>query len=371
MIPALTNHLWQSTLFVLVAALVAAALRKNGAHVRHRVWLVASLKFLVPFSFLMSLGAFVPTLTPPPATTTTAAPSFSIAVDQIAEPFSAIVSPAIATSPTRPAADWTAIAIVTIWAIGFIVVALMRLRDWRRVRAAMRASTPASLASPVPVRSSPGLLEPGVVGFVRPVLLVPAGIEQQLTAKQLEAVLAHELCHVKRRDNLTSAVHMVVEAIFWFHPLVWFVGARLIDERERACDEHVLRVCGEPQVYAESILNVCKLYVESPIACVSGVGGADLKKRVKAILVNRVELQLSLTRKLTLAIVAVLAIALPLVLGAIVAPLRAQSSSSTAAQTPPRIRLRPAGQDVRSDAPRTRTKRTRPDRVRPATSLFR
>jgi uncharacterized protein (TIGR03435 family) len=181
------------------------------------------------------------------------------------------------------------------------------------------------------------LLEPGVVGVWRPVLLLPAGIEQRLTPRQLEAVLAHELCHVRRRDNLTSAIHMVVEAAFWFHPLVWFIGARLVDERERACDEYVLRVCGEPRIYAESILNVCKLYVESPIACVSGVsglaspkpffggGGSDLRKRVAAILVNRVGLQLSVTRKLTLAIAAVLAIVLPLAAGMLIAPVGAQS----------------------------------------------
>ena len=63
MIAALTNHLWQSTLFVLAAGVVAAALRKNGAHVRHRVWLIASLKFLVPFSVLMSLGGALPRFT--------------------------------------------------------------------------------------------------------------------------------------------------------------------------------------------------------------------------------------------------------------------------------------------------------------------
>jgi uncharacterized protein (TIGR03435 family) len=126
---------------------------------------------------------------------------------------------------------------------------------------------------------------------------------------------------------------MIVEAVFWFHPLVWWVGARLVDERERACDEHVLRVCGEPQAYAESILNVCKLYVESPLACVSGVGGSDLRKRVAAILVNRVGLQLSLVRKVTLAIAAVLAIALPLATGMIVAPLGAQSPPVNGAGT--------------------------------------
>jgi len=56
----------------------------------------------------------------------------------------------------------------------------------------------------------------------------------QLEDVHLEAVVAHELWHVRRRDNLAGALHMVVEAMFWFHPLVWWVGARLVDERERA-----------------------------------------------------------------------------------------------------------------------------------------
>src|SRR6185295_14490363 len=103
-----------------------------------------------------------------------------------------------------------------------------------------------------------------------------------------------------------SAIHMVVEAAFWFHPLVWFVGARLVDERERACDEHVLRVCGEPRTYAESILSVCKIYVESPVICVSGVSGSDLKKRIEAIMINRIGLQLNLFGKTALTLAALL-----------------------------------------------------------------
>jgi uncharacterized protein (TIGR03435 family) len=166
------------------------------------------------------------------------------------------------------------------------------------------------------------------------VLLLPAGLDSHLTPAQLEAVLAHELCHVRRRDNLTSAIHMVVEAAFWFHPLVWFVGARMVEERERACDEHVLRVCAEPQVYAESILNVCKRYVESPLACVSGVGGSDLRKRVAAILVNRVGSHLSLARKMTLGTVAVLALVLPLVAGMLSASAAATSDQAAGAAAP-------------------------------------
>ena len=77
-------------------------------------------------------------------------------------------------------------------------------------------------------------------GVWKPVLLLPDGIQERMTPAQLQAVLAHELCHVSRQDNLTAAIHMVVEAIFWFHPFVWWIRARSVEERERACDEEVL-----------------------------------------------------------------------------------------------------------------------------------
>jgi uncharacterized protein (TIGR03435 family) len=189
----------------------------------------------------------------------------------------------------------------------------------------VRASTLVPIANVIPVRSAPGLLEPGVVGIWRPVLLMPRGIEEHLTPQQLEAVLAHERCHVRRRDNLTSAIHMIVEAVFWFHPFVWLIGARIVNERERACDEYVLRECREPHTYAESIVNVCKFYVESPLTCVSGVTGSDLKRRIAAIMVNRIGSRLNTSRKVALAIAAALAILLPLVAGLVTAPLRASA----------------------------------------------
>jgi beta-lactamase regulating signal transducer with metallopeptidase domain len=117
------------------------------------------------------------------------------------------------------------------------------------------------LAASIKVMSSSALLEPAVFGIFRPVLLLPEGITAHLTPTQLEAIFAHELCHIRRRDNLMTALHMVAEAVFWFYPLVWWLGARLIDERERACDEAVVQSGNEPRVYAEAILEVCKFYL--------------------------------------------------------------------------------------------------------------
>jgi bla regulator protein BlaR1 len=156
------------------------------------------------------------------------------------------------------------------------------------------------------------VMEPGVVGLWRPVLLVPSGIEDDLTSRQLAAVLTHELCHIRRRDNVTAAVHMIAEAVFWFHPLVWWIGSRLVDERERACDEEVVRTLGEPQTYAEGIVSVCKRYVESPLACVSGVSGSNVKNRIRDIMTNRAVAKLGVAKKAVLAAVGTVAVIAPI-----------------------------------------------------------
>ena len=136
---------------------------------------------------------------------------------------------------------------------------------------------------PIRALSCPARLEPGVFGIYEPVLLLPEGIADYLPAAQLEMIVAHEVCHVRRRDNLTAAIHMVVEAIFWFHPLVWWIRGRLVEERERACDEEVLRTISDPGTYAEGILNVCKFYLAAPMICVSGITGSALGKRIASI----------------------------------------------------------------------------------------
>jgi bla regulator protein BlaR1 len=131
---------------------------------------------------------------------------------------------------------------------------------------------------------------------------------------------------VARRDNLMTAIHMAVEAVFWFHPLVWWIGARMVEERERACDEEVLRLGKEPEVYAEGILKVCRFYVESPIECVSGVTGSDLKRRIEGIMAHRGAHALGFGRKVLLTSAGIAAVAGPLVFGAATAsPIQAQS----------------------------------------------
>jgi BlaR1 peptidase M56/Protein of unknown function (DUF3738) len=173
-----------------------------------------------------------------------------------------------------------------------------------------------------------------VIGWMRPVLLLPTDIEDHLTRPEIEAIVAHELCHVRRFDNMTAAIHMLVEAVFWFHPLVWWLGARLIDERERACDEHVLRTVGAPGPYAHGILNVCKRYVQSPLASVSGVGSANVRERIEAILANRIGEATGVWQKMLLSALMLCVVIVPLAAGALRAPetaSRPDASGATAA----------------------------------------
>jgi uncharacterized protein (TIGR03435 family) len=159
-------------------------------------------------------------------------------------------------------------------------------------------------------------LEPGVFGIWNPVLLWPRLIGERLDAAQIEAILRHELCHVRRRDNLLAVIHMVVQAVFWFHPLVWWLGARLVEERERACDEDVVSSGSEPEVYAESILKTCKFCLEAPVPCMAGVTGSDLKRRMERIMLGGSGSDLTFAMKALLTTTGVAVVATPVILGA-------------------------------------------------------
>jgi bla regulator protein blaR1 len=304
----LLNHLWQSTVFAAAVALTTVAFERNSARLRYWLWLAASLKFLIPFSVLVSVGGG--------AARPTAAPFLpALTVVQVSTYF----APA-STFPTVPptaAQSYWRVAIAAIWAAGALLLLIRWYRRWRGARNAARNGRPLLINPSLPALSSPSMTEPGVFGLFRPILLLPEGIGGRLTSEQLQAILDHELCHVRYRDNFTAALHMCVETLFWFHPIVWWIGAKLVEERERACDEDVLNRGSQPVDYAEGIVKVCKTYLESPLPCVSGITGATLRKRIREIMTWRGTLHLTFMRKSMLAIAAAVAVAVPLVIGLI------------------------------------------------------
>jgi bla regulator protein blaR1 len=310
----LANHLWQSTVFAGAVWSLALALRQNRAEVRYCLWLAASMKFLIPFSLLVSTGDQLGRRVAPAIEK----PQWSFVAEEFSHPFtaSAAVPPGVAT----PAFNPIPAILLGVWLCGVAVGIIFWLRSWRQMQAARRAATPIAMDLPIPVVSSLTRLEPGVFGIPEPVLLLPEGITDRLTPAQLAAIVTHEMCHVRRRDNLTAAIHMMVEVLFWFYPLIWWIRARLIEERERACDEEVLRSGGDASVYAEGILNVCRHYLESPLVCVSGIAGSDLRARIDSIMIQKIARNLTVAKKLLLAVGGIAAVAMPIAFGVLNAP---------------------------------------------------
>ena len=336
----LADHLWQSTLFAIGAGLLTLALKKNRARTRYWIWWIASLKFLIPFAPLMRVGSYFSRLTDAPAPDV---PSLSFVVfTQVAQPFTFEAIPApvpqAAMAVSQISVLLAAASIAWLCGCGFLFLRWgsrwwrMRgmtrrasvLTDGREFEALRRLERSAGTRRPIDIVSSPAAMEPAVFGVFRPVLVWPAGLRARLADEELEAILMHELAHVRRRDNLTSALHMVIEALFWFHPLVWWLGVRLVDERERACDEDVLQWGGASHVYAEGILKVCEFCLESPLICAAGITGSDLKKRIEAIMRNSIARQLGFSRIVLLALAA---------LGASVAPVAMGVVNATAGRT--------------------------------------
>ena len=292
-------HLWQSTLFAALAALLAWGLRRSSARTRHAIWLVASAKFLMPLSLFVAagrvIGGWMSSIATLPASGALDWLDRSMAFWR----FDVVAAPAA----TSDGATGAIVALIATWLVGIFVLAARRVVEWRRLSAMLRQSSAlatgreADALGRAIARHSPGAnvallqhesrIEPGVLGLVHSRLVWPASLTDRLSEAELDAIMAHEICHVGRRDNLAALLHVIVETVFWFHPMVWWIGARLVDERERACDEEVLEMGTDNRSYAEGIVKVCGFCLRAPAAFVAGVGGAGLSDRVEGILTWR------------------------------------------------------------------------------------
>lgn len=327
--PALGNHLWQSTLFLLVAGLLTLALQNNYARIRYALWFTASVKFLIPFSLITLIAGHWASPRPPYAPKS----AVYVTIQQVSLPFSPALSVQQRAIEATRLSNMTDLlpALLSVWLFGFLVVCLWWYVRWRRISSIVRRATPASegreLAILRKAESAMGLqlrtklllspcsLEPGIFGITAPVMIWPQGISERLDDAHVEAILIHELCRLRRRDNLAAAIHMLVEALFWFYPPVWWLGSRLLDERERACDQAVLTSGRDRRTYAESILKICEFCVRSPLTAVSGVTGANLQRRIARIMAGQVGSSLDFSKKILLGGFALAVIAAPIVVG--------------------------------------------------------
>ena len=300
--PRVADHLWQSTLFAIIVLAACLVLRRGPARLRHSLWLVAALKFIVPIGLFVSLTE-----------------RSGITLEQFSAAFDSQLNVLIARGMSEPVtvlADSYQVTVVAssvmahneiicavalIWLTGVVTFlgtwAIRRQRFLGAMRRGRRLTQGREWQALEQAREALGWnqgvelvisshnTDPAVCRVWKPVVLLPQAIAEHLDDVELEAIMLHEVVHIRRRDNLIGNIQMVICALLWFHPLVWFISSKLFDERELACDEEVLKVRGAPEVYASSILKVVRFSLGWRVAGVTGAGsGSNLRRRIENIM---------------------------------------------------------------------------------------
>jgi beta-lactamase regulating signal transducer with metallopeptidase domain len=190
------------------------------------------------------------------------------------------------------------------WAAGVVVLTVRMAAGWRRIRTLQRLglATAAStwqhaadrLSAHLHLRTAVHVVEttlidvPAVVGWLQPVILLPIAALTNLSPAQVEAILAHELAHVRRGDFVINLVQTIAETLLFYHPAVWWVSARIRAEREHACDDAALAICRDRGLYADALVRLEAGRRDRPLVVPAATGGL-MAGRVRRILGLRAE----------------------------------------------------------------------------------
>jgi len=287
---AILQSMWQNALvgFALWATLRAAGRARAG--VRYLVS-CAGLAAMV----LLPLGTFVEALSSAAQSGLHALP----AVDQRTDvPLVMADGSRIWTNRSIPTAGMLASLygwIAPLWLAGAALASIRLVWATRHVRAVRRTgvTAPASIAAVVD-RLAAGCVArritvivtaltegPATVGWLKPVILMPPALLTGLTASQIEAILAHEVAHIRRHDYIVNLLQMAAETLLFYHPVVWWASRRIRAERELCCDDFAVRMSGNPRDYAQALTAVARHAVT--VAAI-GAAGPSLPERVRRLL---------------------------------------------------------------------------------------
>src|SRR5215203_1337007 len=211
--------------------------------------------------------------------------------------------------------------LVASWLAGVCICAIRLAGGWWQTRRLVRddassvqdawARAVDRLSARLRLRTSVRLLEsaciqvPIVIGSFKPVLLLPAAALTGLSPQQIEAVLAHELAHIRRHDYLVNLVQSVVEAVLFYHPGVWWVSHTIRVEREHCCDDLAVSVCGDALLYARALTNIETLRHER-IGIAMAASNGSLLSRVRRLLGVRPPARLAASGPVVLSLTAIL-----------------------------------------------------------------
>jgi bla regulator protein blaR1 len=291
---SLLHFLWEGTLVALLLTVVLAIARQSSAQARYAICCAA-----------LALMALCPIATFAYLEQTSGGTTH---VGLIAENASRLAVAQEQSVPTSLLERATAIAdeampwMLAVWMIGVLVfvaraiaasMAVRRLRNESIVAApeslltlAMVVAERLGISQVFEVYGSGMVTAPTVVGWLKPVILFPVASLMSLAPEQLEAMLAHELAHVRRRDYLVNAMQVAVETLLFYHPAVWWVSRQIRREREHCCDDVAVDVTGSPLVYAKALYLLEERRATVPELMLSGNGG-ELTMRIKRLLTGK------------------------------------------------------------------------------------
>ncbi len=125
---------------------------------------------------------------------------------------------------------------------------------------------------------------PITIGFLKPFIFFPVGMLSGLPAEQIEAIILHEMAHIARKDYMVNILQSVIETILFFHPAIWWISARVREERENCCDDLAISQMVQPVILANALVNVNMLTYEKSTGVLAFTGNDEpLTKRVKRL----------------------------------------------------------------------------------------
>lgn len=289
----LLHAVWQGFVVALVAAGVLFLLRRRASYGRYWAGISALLLQVV-----VSIATFA--LYYQPRVLQAALP----AVSGFTQPLMTKGSQVMITLPWYKQTLWflqsNLETIVLFWVIGASVLLLrlagswvyvqqlkaegIRLTESRIQEMFRRIAATLNIRSTVHLFESVRVSTPVVIGFIRPVVLLPVGLATGLTTKQIEAILAHELAHVKRFDYLVNLLQSLAEVVYFFHPALWWVSSRVRIEREHCCDDIAIEVCGDKLAFARALAEVESFRQSPALAMAFASKKGMMLQRVKRVL---------------------------------------------------------------------------------------
>ncbi|WPP51357.1 M56 family metallopeptidase [Catalinimonas niigatensis] len=141
------------------------------------------------------------------------------------------------------------------------------------------------ISQPIKILSSGVAQVPMMIGHLKPVILIPAAMMSGLPEDQLEAIIAHEVAHIYRKDYWINIIQSLFEIIFFFHPAIWWISSVIREEREKCCDDLAIVLCGSSLTYAKALASVEEVKLQhSPLALAMNGGKSSLFQRIERIL---------------------------------------------------------------------------------------